>query len=275
LELRIRKILKKIITLTTDFGYKDEYVGLMKGVILGINPNVTIIDLCHKIEAQNVIEAAYLIRSAYSYFPKNTMHVIIVDPGVGSQRKIIFSKTNKHYFLAPDNGILDLIFEDHMPDYIYSVTNTDYFLHPISNTFHGRDIFAPVSSHILNGLNPDNIGENISFEDMVHLKIQRPVMDKNGILQGSIISIDTFGNLTTNIDRKIFKKASFDEKNIQIIIGNEIIKGISNSYNTVLKGKILAIFGSREYLEIAANRGNAQKKLAVKNGHKIKLFKPQ
>ena len=267
--------MKKIITLTTDFGYKDEYVGLMKGVILGINPNVTIIDLCHKIEAQNVIEAAYLIRSAYSYFPKNTMHVIIVDPGVGSQRKIIFSKTNKHYFLAPDNGILDLIFEDHMPDYIYSVTNTDYFLHPISNTFHGRDIFAPVSSHILNGLNPDNIGENISFEDMVHLKIQRPVMDKNGILQGSIISIDTFGNLTTNIDRKIFKKASFDEKNIQIIIGNEIIKGISNSYNTVLKGKILAIFGSREYLEIAANRGNAQKKLAVKNGHKIKLFKPQ
>ncbi|MBL0716659.1 MAG: SAM-dependent chlorinase/fluorinase [Desulfosarcina sp.] len=251
-----------IITLLTDFGIEDEYVGIMKGVILSINPSAVIVDITHNISPQDIMDAAYRIKASYKYFPKKTVHMVVVDPGVGSARPIIAVQSQGCYLLAPDNGILTPLLDDGDIDNIVYVENPEYFLDSVSQTFHGRDIFAPVAAHISKGIGIMELGQTADIKDLVRISVAKPFVSDNGELSGIIASIDRFGNLITNIDYILFKK--FRDtfccgKEISFIIGSKKITGFSKNYNSVKSGMPLAITGSRGYLEIAVNCGSAKK----------------
>lgn len=258
-----------VISILTDFGLRDNYVGIMKGVILGINPTVQIVDLCHNISPQDVFEAAYTLHSAYKYFPKGTIHLSVVDPGVGSDRKIICLKTEDYTFLAPDNGILSLIIANDKPKIIIEVTNREFFLPDISNTFHGRDIFAPIAAHISNGIKLENLGNKI--EKIETINLPSTVLSPNGVLTANVMHIDSFGNLITNINHHIFNKIKLNapNSNISVKIAGKKINKISESYADVGNKDLLSIFGSSGFLEISVNRGNAQKTLNVNKGDEV------
>ena len=273
-----------IVTLLTDFGLQDEYVGVMKGVILktlGMGSSTQIIDLCHSIEPQDILGAAYVLFSAYKYFPSGTVNVVVVDPGVGSDRKVICLKTKQYIFLAPDNGVLSFVVAHDTPEIIIEVTNRKYFLPEISNTFHGRDIFAPVAAHLVNGVKPDELGEEI-FK-IREIDIPVPVLSSNNVLTAEVIYTDHFGNIITNVDGCALEKIKSAIKNkddgdvnltndgLSIVIANRTIKGISKSYSGVKAGELVALFGSTGYLEIAVNKGNAKKLLNVNRGDKVAI----
>lgn len=261
----------RIITLTTDFGLTDEYAGVMKGVILGRAPDATIIDLCHGIERQNIRQAALLIKAAYSFFPDNTIHVVVVDPGVGSSRKLILLQADGHLFLAPDNGVLGLLLKPEIFQAAYILTCKQYYITPASNTFHGRDILAPVAAQLAAGLAPSAVGPAVALQALHKLKINAPVILRDQkIITGEIINIDYFGNLQTNISGSILHDLYGPEKNkLKIRLKNKIITGIQTAYDHKMVGKILAIVGSRGYLEIAVNRGNAAQFLDAGIGAEI------
>ena len=258
-----------IITLLTDFGIADEYVGVMKGVILSLNPSVNIIDITHQIDPQDILHAAYTIKSSYKYFPPGTIHILVVDPGVGSRRAIIALKADNHIFLAPDNGLLSLIIDKAEENLIISIDNPKYFLNQVSKTFHGRDIFAPVAAHISKGISLKNIGTPVNKNELTYLNMIKPFILSNTI-KGSIISIDRFGNLITNIDYNLIKKLKTSE-NIKIILHNKKICGLSKNYKSTNMKSPLAIIGSNGYLEISVNCGNAEKYFGAEKGDKIKI----
>ena len=260
-----------IITLLTDFGLNDEYVGTMKGVILSVNPSAMIIDITHNIDPHDIIQAAFTIKSSYKFFPKGTVHVTVVDSGVGGSRAIIAIEMAGHIFLAPDNGILTLLIKEGNIDKIIRVDNKKFFLKSVSQTFHGRDIFAPVSAHISSGVEINQIGTPITKNDLVKLSIPEPRISDKGELIGSIVSIDRFGNLITNIDSnclKNFCKPEAGEKP-EIRIGDSKIVGLSKSYENSEFNSPLIIIGSRGYLEIAINCGSAKKYLKAEKGDTI------
>jgi S-adenosylmethionine hydrolase len=262
-----------IITLLTDFGTEDAYVGVMKGAILSINPSAVVVDVCHYIDPQDLIQAAYLIQSSYRYFPKGTVHIIVVDPGVGGNRSIVAVKLSGHIFLAPDNGVLTLLMDEGEVDAIVCVNNTRYFLNSISRTFHGRDIFAPVGSHISKGVPIEKLGPHLGMQDLIRLSIPKPyISDKNELI-GTIISIDRFGNCISNINENFLNKfiKSGPEKRLEIKTGKTVIKSLSRSYTDVGSGCPLAIIGSFGYLEIALNCDNAGRQLNVQKGDTITL----
>ena len=262
-----------IITLLTDFGTEDAYVGVMKGVILSINPSVAIVDVCHYIDPQDLIEAAYLIKSSYRYFPKGTVHIVIVDPGVGGNRSIVAFKLSGHIFLAPDNGVLTLLVDEGEIEAIVRVENTDYFLDSISQTFHGRDIFAPVGSHISKGVPIEKLGPQLEFPDLTRLSIPMPYISNKDELIGAIISIDRFGNCMSNISENTFNMfvKNSTEKRLEIKIGKTVIKSLSHTYSDAEPKRPLAIIGSFGYLEIAVNCDNAGHRLNIKRGSTITL----
>ncbi len=266
-----------IITLVTDFGIVDEYVGVMKGVILSINPAAAIVDITHHIHPQDIIHAAYLVESASKYFPDGTIHLVVVDPGVGSERSIIAVKRSGHVFIAPDNGVLSLLMDKETIDAIFRIENPHYFLKDISRTFHGRDIFAPVAGHLSLGVDLKNFGIPIYKGELVRLAVEKPQVSSQGELIGTIIAADRFGNLVTNIDvdsiRSFCTVSSYSA--LEIRIGKNNIIGISNSYNSVGAEKPLTIIGSRGYLEIAVNCGNAAHHFEAKRGEKVRLFLPK
>lgn len=263
-----------IITLLTDFGIEDAYVGTIKGVILSVNPSAMIVDITHQIDPQDLIEAAYVIKSSYRYFPKGTVHVIVVDPGVGSDRAIVALEMMGHIFLAPDNGVLTLLMDEGRLDSITRVNNSHYFLEPLSQTFHGRDIFAPVGAHISKGVDLKKLGSGLDRNDLVHLSIRKPSISDEGELVGTIVSVDRFGNCITNIDfnclEKFYKPGS--EKNLVIAIGEYEIKGLSKSYDGVGLKQPLAIIGSLGYLEIALNCGRASRHFGAEKGDTIRVI---
>ena len=255
-----------IITLLTDFGLRDNFVGVVKGVILGINPQARIVDISHGITPGDILQAAFLLESSYRYFPYGTIHLIIVDPGVGSGRKAIIVKTKNYYFVGPDNGVLAPSLEaEEKVIKIISITNQRFYLKPTSSTFHGRDIFAPVAAYLSCGRNISEFG--VSQKDYRHLEFPRPVIGKKTLL-GRIIYIDRFGNLVTNIPQDVFRrfvgKASF-----HIHLKNKIISQISKSYLDADKNKPLAIFGSSGNLEISISCGNAKNYFAARRGVKV------
>lgn len=260
-----------IITLLTDFGLSDEYVGIMKGVILSVNPSATIIDITHNIDPHDIIQAAFTIKSSYKFFPKGTVHVTIVDPEVGGSRAIIAIEMAEHTFLAPDNGILTLLIEKRNIDKIIRVDNKKFFLKSISQTFHGRDIFAPVSAHISSGTKINNIGTPINKNDLVKLSVPEPRISDKGELVGSIVSIDRFGNLITNIDSNCLENFCGSEamKKPEIKIDNNKISCLSESYESRYLNSPLIIIGSRRYLEIAVNCGSAKKYFKAEKGDTI------
>ena len=263
-----------IITLLTDFGIEDSYVGTIKGVILSVNPSAMIVDITHQIDPQDLIEAAYVIKSTYRYFPKGTVHVIVVDPGVGSDRAIVALEMMGHIFLAPDNGVLTLLMDEGRIDSITRVNNSHYFLEPLSQTFHGRDIFAPVGAHISKGVDLKKLGSALDRNDLVHLSIRKPSISDKGELVGTIVSVDRFGNCITNIDLNCLEKfyKSSSEKNLVIAIGEYKIKGLSKSYDGVGLKQPLAIIGSLGYLEIALNCGRASRHFRAQKGDTIRVI---
>lgn len=250
-----------IITLMTDFGVDDEYVGVMKGVILSINPAAIIVDITHHIKPQDLIQAAYVIKHSFKFFPEGTVHVVVIDPGVGSERAIIALEVTGHIFLAPDNGVLTFLMDEPNIGSIVRVKDPRYFLESVSRTFHGRDIFAPVAAHLSNGVEIKALGVPTDKIDLKKLFIEQASISDSGELVGAVVFIDGFGNLITNIDEKSldnFCKFCKKEK-LEFRIGKKKIIGLSKTYENVLPQSPLAIIGSRGYLEIAVNCGNARR----------------
>lgn len=254
-----------IITLLTDFGIRDHYVASLKGVILGINPRCSLIDISHQVSPQDIIEGAILLANVFSYFPKGTIHLAIVDPGVGSQRKPILLKTKNYYFIGPDNGIFTKVAEKDIVNYGIELTNKKYFLKDISKTFHGRDIFAPVAGYLSLGVKPEVFGKKIN--EWVKIGFKEPIIEGNKLI-GEIIYIDNFGNLISNIDQNRFKNFIMSFR-FNIKIGKKSISEIKNGYWEGREGEIIALFGSSGYLEISVNHGSAQKRLKVNRGDYI------
>jgi S-adenosylmethionine hydrolase len=257
-----------IITLLTDFGESDPYTGAMKGVILTICPKARIIDLSHNIQKHNIHEGALYLLSVAKYFPKNTIHLVVVDPGVGTSRKPLIIQSRNYFFIGPDNGVLSLAALDDKVQKIIKISNDAYFLKPVSNTFHGRDIFAPVAAHLAVNRNIEKFGSEIG--DWVQLEIPKVRVDGNKIY-GEIIHVDRFGNVITNISQEILQRIQNSEKKfirIQINQFDSKIK-LCTSYDQVGFGELLGIFGSSNLLEIARNQDSAAAALNVQVNDKI------
>lgn len=252
-----------LITLLTDFGTIDEYAGVMKGVILGVSPLATVIDITHNLRPHDVRHAAYMLEAVYRFFPRKTVHLAVVDPGVGSGRKILAMETDDYVFLAPDNGLLTLVMDQGGINCMVSVENPNYFLDSVSRTFHGRDVFAPVAAHIANGVDPSSLGPVIDPGNVVRLPLPQPeitFIEGRQTLIGAVTAADRFGNLTTNIDAATLARfmGTAQAEDMTVEINGRRIKGPSQSYASVDSGCPLMIVGSRNYLEIAVNQGQAR-----------------
>ncbi|MBI5199760.1 MAG: SAM-dependent chlorinase/fluorinase [Nitrospirae bacterium] len=253
------------ITLTTDFGLKDPFAGIMKGVILNINPEVEIIDISHNVSPQNIIEASLILRDAFKFFPEKTIHVAVVDPGVGSLRKPILVVTPEYYFIGPDNGIFSFAYQDEHR--VIHITAENYFLKSEDTTFHGRDIFAPVAGWLSKGVTADNFGSTI--KDYLKIIFPKPKRISDELIEGEIIYIDNFGNAASNISRKEIGDLTSEPSNLKILIKDKEIKGINMFYAQTFDKGPSAIINSSGLLEIYIYQGNAEKKLGLKRGDKI------
>lgn len=258
-----------MISLLTDFGLQDNFAGVMKAVILNINPGAKIIDLCHQVKPQGIFEAAFLLKGSFRYFPKGTIHLVVVDPGVGSKRKKILVKTRDSYFIAPDNGVLWPALAEERIQKIIEITNEKYFLKPLSHTFHGRDIFAPVASHLSLGKRVEVFGKGLNSIRQLDLPTPRRLKDK---LAGEVIYVDRFGNLITNINQDEFRDFVANS-NFKIYIAGRELNKISRSYQEAEKNRPLAIFGSFGNLEISAREANARQFLSADKGTPVQIIK--
>ncbi|MDI6786092.1 MAG: SAM-dependent chlorinase/fluorinase [bacterium] len=256
--------MSRIITLTTDFGDKDYYVGAIKGIVYSINPLASIVDISHQIKFGDIGEASFVIKAAYKCFPKGTIHLVVVDPGVGSDRRIVIVKSNDYYFVAPDNGVLSYAIDQLKDIKIFEVTNKKYFLKNISHTFHGRDIFAPVVAYLAKGVAAKEFGEKI--DNLVVSSIKK-VYKKDQTLIGEVVYIDKFGNLITNFTPHDLSSL----RNIYVRINNCEMFQINSFYAQSKIGSLLAIWGSYGYLEISVNQGNAEKYLNAKKGDIVSI----
>jgi len=246
-----------IITLTTDFGSVDAFVGTMKGVILGLSPGVTIVDLTHEIPRHGVATASFLIRHAFPYFPKGTIHVGIVDPGVGSRRRILLARIREQFLLAPDNGLITWLYRDFGAESLISVEESRYFLPNPSATFHGRDVFAPVAAHLVAGARPERFGPNLNRAEL--LAISHRAERTPAGLQGRVIHLDPFGNLVTNIH--VSQLPAWAARSAQaVFVNGQNIGGIQCTFSAVALGTPAAMIGSADFLEIAVNQGRADER---------------
>ncbi|UCD13465.1 MAG: S-adenosyl-l-methionine hydroxide adenosyltransferase family protein [Thermoplasmatales archaeon] len=259
----------KIITFLSDFGTKNSYVSQMKGAAVGIT-NARLIDITHEITPHNIREGAYALRSAAPYFPQGTVHVAVVDPGVGTGRRGILITTSKQILIGPDNGIL-MPTAHFLGDFIvYEISNEKYMLNSISSTFHGRDIFTPVAAHITNGVPFEEIGNRLT--DFVDLDFGQGEIRENAAT-GTVIYVDRFGNIITNLTREILSNVLVYNKNIMVFIGEKCLEmPFVKSYGYVKKRDMLATIGSSNLLEISINQGNAAKKLSVKEDDKLEIL---
>jgi S-adenosylmethionine hydrolase len=259
----------KIMTFLSDFGSKSSYVSQMKGIALSM-VEATLVDISHEITPHNISEGAFVLKTSVPYFPVGTVHVAIVDPGVGGNRRGIVVTTNTHILVGPDNGLLIPVARELGNFTVYEIKNQKLMLGNVSNTFHGRDLFTPVAAHILNGVYFDEIGPII--KDYVDLNFGVPeIKDKSITCQ--VIYIDRFGNIITNIEEEQIKSFLEYDKEIMIFKGRKKIKlPIVKTYGSVKKGKILATIGSNSHLEISVNQGNASKLLNVKPGNNLKIL---
>ena len=271
-----------IITLTTDFGLQDAYVAAMKGAMLSINPNATIVDVCHSIEPQNIAQAAFLLGTVFASFPKDTIHVVIVDPEVGSRRRPIILKTPEALFVAPDNGVLSYVIQHHaspsrsfpevelfgLPPGLLAVeiVNARFWRHPVSTTFHGRDIFAPVAAHLSLGVPLQEFGQVITSLNV--LPIPQPQPGAGGQLTGHVLHIDSFGNVITDIRQEDLPPGRF-----RLQIAGQSIDSLSSSYANAQVDQLLALIGSSGHLEVAVRNGSAAALLGIKIGDQVTIKK--
>jgi S-adenosylmethionine hydrolase len=257
----------RFITLTTDFGASDHYVGAMKGVVYSINPGVRVVDISHEVQAYDLLDGALTIAQAYSYFPPETIHVVVVDPGVGSARRPIMARTEKYFFIAPDNGVLSLALEREQRVSVRHITAENYFLHPVSQTFHGRDIFAAVAGWLSTGLESSDFGNEIC--DYVRFGIPSPKTSGNGI-QGVVLKVDKFGNLVTNIaPQDIPQLFAAHAPQFKIVVGKHEITSMKAAYAEGAAGEVFGILGSMGFLELATNCGSAACALEAAKGAEV------
>jgi len=255
-----------IVTLTTDFGTSDGYVGAMKGIMLGINPHLNLIDVSHDVQPFDIVGAAFLLKQSLRHFPENTVHLVVVDPGVGSIRQAIAIQHEGYYYVGPDNGLFTLLLETDTPEQIVKLIKTDSA--PISMTFHGRDLFAPVAAHLASGLPFEQCGYRLTH--LYPLEWQPPKCNANEII-GHVVHIDHFGNCITNISRDLIEQYS-DQKTVLFSMGNTVIQGIHSTYSDVSEGEMLMLFGStNNFLEIAICLGNASTHLDLQRSSPIHL----
>lgn len=254
-----------LLTLLSDFGLSDIYVGVMKGVIQGINPEIRMIDLTHQIPPQNIAAARFCLMSACSYFPKGTVHLAVVDPGVGSTRRAVAVEYAHGFLVVPDNGIISGVLSQSRAKRAVELTNSQYWRIPNpSHTFHGRDIFAPCAAHLASGVKIENLGREIDIDSLVEPDFPKCSYITTGAV-GCIQYIDIFGNLITNIPGSYVEGESW-----HIIVGDLKIKG-GETYNTVPVGSAIALVGSEGWVEIAINRGNAQQQLNIQLAQTVEL----
>jgi S-adenosylmethionine hydrolase len=261
---------RPIITLTTDFGLNDHFVGTMKGVILGIVPNAQIVDICHSVQPFDILDGALTIAQAYSYYPAHTVHLVVVDPGVGSARRPILASSEEHNFIAPDNGVLSLMYAREERLSVRHISADHYFLQPLSNTFHGRDIFAPAAAFLAKGVDHEKFGEEIT--DFVRFNAPKPKAADARTLRGVVLKVDRFGNLITNITPEdvpwLFQS---QPPAFKIVIGKQEVTGMKMNYAEGAPGEVFGILGSMGYLEIAANRAAAVQLTGAGKGSEINV----
>lgn len=273
----------RAITLTTDFGDRDPYVGIMKGVILGINPLAHLVDLCHQVTPQGVAEAAFMVGISHGYFPQGTIHLVVVDPGVGSERRSIILATPSAFFVAPDNGVLSYVIHEALaengprtwgqgqptaveleaPLRAVAITNPRYWLSPVSATFHGRDIFAPVAAHLSLGTPLDAFGEEVA--SVLCLPPPHPQPQPDGSLSGHVLHVDGFGNLITDIREKHLPDGPF-----HLQVAGRSIQGLSPYY--AAEERLMAVVGSSGYVEVAVRQGSAARLLGVGRGEAVRVI---
>jgi S-adenosyl-L-methionine hydrolase (adenosine-forming) len=261
---------KPIITLTTDFGVDSPYVAQMKGVILSICPDVTLVDISHAIKPQYIREAALVLSDVTPRFPAGSIHMAVVDPGVGTARQIVYAEIGDQRYVAPDNGLLSHLAAGHRIAQLVSLQNESYWLSQRSNTFHGRDIMAPVAAHLANGLDPTQLGSPIN--NLVMLPWNRPRRSSTGVL-GEILMIDSFGNAITNIGRGDLEAVGNLPSLIVDCCGRKI-RGIVPAYGAALDREIVALIDSQGRLEIAVVGGSAAEALRLAVGEPVQVIQP-
>jgi S-adenosylmethionine hydrolase len=261
---------RPVITLTTDFGLNDHFVGTVKGVILNIVPDVEIVDISHAVQSFDIFDGAVTIAQAYSYFPADTVHLVVVDPGVGTARRALVVKTEKHTFVAPDNGVLSLVYGREERLHVREITAEHYYLQPVSKTFHARDIFAPVTASLAKGVDSEKFGDLIS--DFVRFNAPKPKSVDATTLKGVVLKVDRFGNLITNITPQdapmLFQ---LDPLPFKITVGKREITEIKTAYAEGAPGEVFGILGSMGFLEIATNRGAAAQLAGTGKGSEVKV----
>ena len=248
--------MQRLITFTTDFGLNDHYVGTMKGVILNINPSAQIVDICNSVQSYDVLDGAITISQAYKYYPSDTVHLVVVDPGVGTTRRPILVTTEKHIFVAPDNGVLSFVYEHEERISVRHITAEHYFLQPVSQTFHGRDVFSAVAGWLSKGVELNKFGDEIT--DYARFAAPRPKPLEDKLLKGIVIKVDKFGNLITNITPKDLPQLFATEPPpFKVMIAKREITKMTRSYAEGTPGEVFAILNSMGFLEIASHRGSA------------------
>ena len=261
---------RPIVTLTTDFGLNDHFVGTLKGVILNIVPDANIVDICHSVQAFDILDGALALAQSYAYFPPRTVHLVVVDPGVGSARRPIIATSESHNFVAPDNGVLSLMYAREQRLSVRHITAAHYFLQPVSNTFHGRDIFAPVAAYLAKGVDQEKFGEEVS--DYVRFNAPKPKPAEANSLRGVVLRVDRFGNLITNFTPQ--DAPALFQNNVppfKIAVGKREVTAMRTNYADGVPGELFAIVGSMGFVEIAANRVSAAQATGAGKGTEVLL----
>jgi S-adenosylmethionine hydrolase len=257
---------RPIITLTTDFGTNDHLVGVMKGVILSINPEVNIVDITHSVLPHDLLDGALSIGQAYKYFPPKTVHLVVVDPGVGTERRPILVAGDTHYFVAPDNGVLSSVYDQSEALYVWNIISEHYFRQPVSKTFHGRDIFAPVAAWLTKSWQSSAFGEPIT--DFARFAMPKPKTAGNTI-KGVVLRVDQFGNLITNLRAEDVPAFAVADGKFTIRAGNATVTKLAQTFANGASGETIGLIGSSGFLEISVNRANASRTLALGRGAEV------
>jgi len=257
-----------IITLTTDYGTDDHLVGVLKGVILKINPDAQIVDITHGVAPFDLLDGAMAIANAYSYFPPRTIHVVVVDPGVGTDRRPLLVSGQNQYFIAPDNGVLSGVYDKEQNFVVRHLTAEHYFLQPVSKTFHGRDIFAAVAGWLSKNWQPASMGEEIT--DFKRFALPRP-KEADGLVKGVVLKVDSFGNLITNFRSEDLPEGALEKGEIKLQVGSHTVSKLVPTFANGNAGEAIAYVGSSGLVEIGVNKGNASKTLGLGRGTPVLL----
>jgi S-adenosylmethionine hydrolase len=261
---------RPIVTLTTDFGTNDHFVGAVKGVILDIVPEAAIVDISHAVQAFDVLDGALTISQTYSYFPTGTVHMIVVDPGVGTARRPIIASSDGYHFVAPDNGVLSMIYAKEERIHVRHVTAEHYFHQPVSNTFHGRDIFAPVAAYLAKMVDSHKFGDEI--EDYVRFAAPKPKPAGENRIRAVVLKVDRFGNLISNVTPDDVPALFAGKAAFKIVVGNREITELRGNYAEGAPGEVFGILGSMGYLEIVANRAAAAQITGAGKGSAVSII---